>query len=134
MKNLVKILFLDDSQERWEIFSEVISSRDYIELVWVKTSDEAIKRLNQCKWDIICLDHDLNGIGLERSTDLTGYEVAEHISKDSRYNGDLIFIHSWNPEGAKNMRKILNRSIYIPFSNSYANVVLDYSKQLIKGE
>lgn len=132
MKNLVKVLFLDDSQERWDLFSDVLNQYNFIELTWVKTSSDAIKRLKQCKWDVICLDHDLNGVGLERSTELTGYEVAEFISKDERYNKDLIFIHSWNPEGAKNMRKVLSRSIYIPFSNIYSGVILDYCKEVLK--
>jgi CheY-like chemotaxis protein len=128
---MVKVLFLDDDSERWNIFNQDLVKDQDIELIWVKTSDEAIKKLKQTKWDIISLDHDLGGQSYVESGLGTGYEVAKNISEDFYYNDKLIFVHSWNPEGAKNMRKVLKKSLYIPFNKDLSGVIKSYAHEYI---
>jgi hypothetical protein len=129
---LIKVLFLDDDTERWETFSEIVGSHSFIDLVWVKTSSKAIKALDNTYWDIICLDHDLGGKSFVDSFEKnTGYTVAKKIGTDSKYNEDLIFIHSWNPIGADNISNILSKSIKLPFNNDFAHIIVDHARLLL---
>ena len=81
----VRILVLDDDQKRHEAFKFHLFRHD---VTHVYTCDEAIKAIEQEKWDIIFLDHDLEDRHYSSASDgkveeleKTGYDVAVHIAR-----------------------------------------------------
>jgi CheY-like chemotaxis protein len=113
----MKILFLDDQEERQKIFRHINKDHD---IVGAYTSEEAILLLEKhSPFDMISLDHDLGGIYLP-SDENSGYAVAEFISKmDKKLLPENIVIHSWNERGALNMMDVLKKAeiktVYKPF-------------------
>lgn len=115
----MKILILDDYQKRHDIFT-----RKYIGhiLTHVFTAQEAINALKTTKFDLIQLDHDLEGFyEYNFSHENSGSTVAEFIRLhlDPKYYPTQIIIHSWNTEGADFMLKAIKEVNipveYIPF-------------------
>jgi CheY-like chemotaxis protein len=109
--NKMKILVLDDSKERLEIFKKKLSQHS---LDCCETSKEAIKLLEANHYDSCCLDHDLGGTQNQTSGENTGYEVAEWLSNNPEKQPAQIIIHSYNPAGAQNMKKLLPKAEVIP--------------------
>jgi len=112
----MNIFFLDDDKTRIEVFSALCS-----DAVIVETSLEAISAIGSKSWDIVFLDHDLGGEQfIDSGRKDTGAEVARWIVKN-KPKIDLIVVHSYNPDGAENMRSLLSQAGYnvkkIPFSN-----------------
>lgn len=99
----MKILFLDDDEERHRIFKgmSIGHSVDH-----VRTVEEAILQLNHKAYDFICLDHDLSGLTFVNSEDPagTGYTVACHMASMKHMPRPIqVVVHSFNPEGAHRM-------------------------------
>jgi len=127
-----QILFLDDDLTRTRVFWDEMGARSDFKFKWVETADQAIEQLSKQKWDIICLDHDLGGKVFQDSAKGTGYEVAEFLSKMNPKNDPAIYIHSWNPIGAENMRNILKgQAFYVPFGLDYVKFIISYAESLI---
>lgn len=106
----MKILFLDDRQERIDVAEDRYKDD---ELTIVRTAEEAIaKLLFGCPWDLVCLDHDLGGESYVNSKRKDcGMEVVRWLEKFSGPK-DLIakkvIIHSSNLEAAMEMLSVLN--------------------------
>ncbi len=83
MTRLAAILFLDDKDVRFEIFSI-----NFPDSVFVKTSRDAIEKLQGKYWDIVSLDRDLE-IGD------SGEKVVEWIVTHMPAIGGVI-VHSTN--------------------------------------
>lgn len=119
---LVQVLFLDDNKERYRKFIKVleeIKSKSFdirFSLTWAKTASEAIQQLKTHQFNYIFLDHDLGDEIMVPSGPGTGYEVAEWISQHLPYTPGQIVIHSHNPSGAENMKKVLKNAQIVPFS------------------
>ncbi len=130
----MRIFILDDDNERHATFAKNLQGHDVFH---ARTHDEGLAILNnEERFDLFFLDHDLNDFHIEgnRSVgpsssmydsgekELTGadfaWQVARVLPIDKR--PDHVIIHSWNPDGAKNIQVILrNNDIschYIPFS------------------
>ncbi len=112
----MRILFLDDDQERWELFRAHADDR-YVsaEVHWARSVEEAFDLLKSEPFDLATLDHDL---GHPR---YNGQDVARHIAnmpEDRRPR--TVIIHSWNPPGAMVMAMLLRdagiEAEYKPFS------------------
>lgn len=91
------LLYVDDIRKpniiRHSIYSyEIIVSRNY---------NDAINMLNMCKFNAIDLDHDL---GEEK----TGYDICKYIIENN-IKLDRVYIHTSNPVGRDNMKKLLER-------------------------
>ena len=133
MQKTINILFLDDMEERISMFSNLfLENRSLFgeagfDLRGVATADAALQALTEKHWDVVCLDHDLGGQVFVESGKGTGYEVAQYIGQQHEYNDQTIFIHSWNPDGAKKMCNELLNFAYIPFSQQYCKIVLDFA-------
>jgi CheY-like chemotaxis protein len=104
-KNM-KILFLDDDsirikQARVDFENEALSVAE--------TAEQAIRLLEKYSpYDVISLDHDLGGKIYCPSDDMSGYAVAEYISKMSKEKmPKQVVVHSFNPDGAAKMKKVL---------------------------
>jgi hypothetical protein len=113
----MKILFLDDQDNRHKIF---IGSHKSHDIISAYTADEAIEFIrNQSPFDLVSLDHDLGGVYLP-SDENSGYAVAEYIAgmDKEKLPGEIV-VHSWNESGAEKMIKKLGESgidaLYRPF-------------------
>jgi CheY-like chemotaxis protein len=98
----MKILVLDDSQERLDIFKSNIETNLKIDNVdYVKTSDEAIELLkNNNDYEIVFLDHDLGGLQMEWQEENCGMNVVDWIISNSYTKNCVYVIHSFNyPRG-----------------------------------
>lgn len=114
-----RVLFLDDSKER---IADVMKMHNpqAEELFIANTAMQAIEHLNSgVKWDLVMLDHDLDGPYIQSSDDLNcGMAVVRWIV-ERKPKIDKIMVHSWNIEAGKEMNlKLLDAgydSIYSPF-------------------
>lgn len=103
----MKILFVDDDCARWKKFTQnnvsVVSQR-------VKFVEEATDILSKEKFDVICLDHDMDDppfrLWLPNGTDLAKYIVENKIECRT------ILLHSLNEEGRARMLDILTKAGY----------------------
>ena len=104
----MKILFLDDFQDRHDIFREQYSKDHRITHVY--TAEEAIEALKVDKFDLLHLDHDLEGIyEYDFQMKNCGSAVAEWIKANlssDKYPRQVV-IHSWNVQGAENMKSLI---------------------------
>lgn len=133
-KSEIKILFLDDNEERHKFFDRELQSVYFypnakFSVCHVRTAKKCIEALsNHEAYDLVCLDHDLtesilkdldavreNGGSLFTYGDGSGCEVAEFINESlSKEKYPLqVVIHSWNKKGAEKMERLI-RSVGIP--------------------
>lgn len=113
-----RFLFLDDTDARHKRFDSICEHLD-VEVWHAYTVQDAIKRLdNIARFDCAFLDHDL-----EEREEWNGWVVAKYIAlhMDSEHQPLNVVIHSWNPDGALDMEKILRENGYsnvkrVPFS------------------
>ena len=105
---MTRILFLDDSPDRAK---EMLAH--YPETVWVQTATDAIRKLSEEKWHVVCLDHDLGGeTFVDPSREDCGTEVIRWIELMKPTIGKVI-VHSWNYPAAKQMVARLRRNDYV---------------------
>lgn len=96
-------MFMNTHKLEYAVFNDAKPCMDYI----TKNKDE-IK--------MIFLDHDLGGeIMVDSSVHNTGFTVARHIKETYQDVYPATIIHSHNPVGAENMRKVLTKAQAVPF-------------------
>ena len=116
----IKILIVEDDDERIHWFRQEFGD---FSLTIVKTAQAGISYVENEKFDIIFLDHDLGNRIFVDSEDLnTGYQVAKVIPKSKNSNTPVV-VHSYNPAGVQNIVSILPNSVALPFGT--------FSKKLI---
>ena len=98
----MKILVIDDSQDRMEIFVKCFSSSEH-EISYAKCYDESIVALDSNVFNVVFLDHDLG-------EDKTGHDIAKHILEKGQT--PIVVIHSMNVPAATNVQKMLIGSAY----------------------
>jgi len=108
----VKVLFLDDNEDRWRDFR---ARRIGWDLTYVRNHDEALTALDSQRWDEIWLDHDLSEmatLGIYGQQEKTGCQcVAEAIAAlPKSLQPGAVFVHSLNPPGAKRIVATLQRA------------------------
>jgi len=149
---LASILFLDDEEARYSHFRSLLRNIPNIKIVWVKTAREAIRAIDQKKYDIISLDHDLGGKGSGFTPDYpgdvpelhhlfgaqvpvtkqepSGLTVANAIAKTTN-STSLIFIHSMNQVGAQRMKQVLPNAHVIPYHHVWLEVqIIQHALQI----
>ncbi len=117
----MKVLFLDDDPLRHAKFRKAHIG---VDVTYVWTADEAIEELKENTFDQVSLDHDLaaqKNMELPPAGEGSGYDVALFIaSMPMNKQPKLAVIHSFNPEGARRMRIVLNKAgihtMRIPFN------------------
>jgi len=112
----MKILFLDDNEDRWIHFKNVV---DYDVAQWAQTAKECIHWLQKEKYDQVCLDHDLGGeVFVDSDREDTGMEVVRWIVAN-KPQIDEIYVHTHNqPAGirmATSLREAGYSVTYVPF-------------------
>lgn len=105
----MKVLILEDSDERIAVFKRKLFKH---QLDIVKHAYEAVKLLGNNMYDLIFLDHDLNGKQIEYDKEDCGMVVAEYL-RDNNITTRVI-IHSFNPIASQNMLAILPNATYQP--------------------
>ena len=116
----MKILFLDDDSIR------IRQARiDFVkdELSVAETAGQAIRMLEKnSPYDLASLDHDLGGNIYCPSDEVSGFAVAEYISKMHKEKmPKQVVVHSFNPDGAANMMQVLQGIVPVrkqPFNMS----------------
>lgn len=83
----------------------------------VSTVGEAISELEENKFDVLCLDHDLGQRTYVNSFSKaeTGYLVALWLAENTERKPRIIVLHSLNPVGRENMKAVLPEAFIIPF-------------------
>ena len=109
-----RILILEDNEERRKIFRQKLIDHD---VVFTYLPDETIEKLKSEKWDVLCLDHDLEGkvYVSPDSGEPTGTDVARFLRDNSEYAPTQIILHSLNESGRKRMSSYLQQAEEIPF-------------------
>lgn len=104
-----KMLFLDDSTKR--IMSAMQQYSDRYDLTIVTNAKECLRYLCRQEWDILSLDHDLNGDDFQDPSEATsGMEVVRYITMTQwmkEYKIPEIWIHSSNLFAANMMIDLL---------------------------
>jgi hypothetical protein len=96
----MRILFLDDNLERWKAYRYQTIGCDVKHVETAKACMLAM--MNDEKYDLVSLDHDLGGKTFQEEKENSGTEVAEfikHMLPAYKYPTKIV-IHSWNPQGA----------------------------------
>lgn len=114
-----KVFILEDDENRIAWFQDKFA---YAQAFFVtKQTGTAIEVLNQLKFDLIFLDHDLEpshysdfAEGREPQMELTGLYVAKNL-KDTLNVDTPVIIHSMNPVGSQKMNQELPNAIQEPF-------------------
>jgi CheY-like chemotaxis protein len=122
-KNM-KILFLDDDPFRTRE-ARICFAKD--ELSLAETAEQAIRLLEKnSPYDAVSLDHDLCGNIYCPSDEVSGFAVAEYISKMPKEKmPKQVVVHSFNSGGAENMITVLQGIVPVirqPFTKGYKDV------------
>jgi CheY-like chemotaxis protein len=107
----MKILVLDDDENRLKAFRRKFIGH---EVDCVTIASEAIELLKQSTFDSAFFDHDLGGKVFVASGPGTGYEVAKWLEEHPDRKPKMVYIHSFNPVGANNMKRALPEAILAP--------------------
>lgn len=107
----MNILLLEDSKHRITFFKARLKGHHLTICSHAKSAKKALKKDS---FDIIFLDHDLQGKPADPKGDNTGSEVARFIA-DREIEASLIVIHSENRRGRESMEGILLNSVTMPY-------------------
>lgn len=115
----MRILFLDDNLERWKAYRFQTIGCDTKHVMTAKQC--MLSLMNDEKYDLVSLDHDLGGKTFQEEKANSGTEVAEfiqHMLPKHKYPTQIV-IHSWNPQGAERMMRSIAKTripcCYEPF-------------------
>jgi len=119
--NLKSVFVLEDDDQRIEWFKNTFSKVP--NLVFCKKAGPGLEFVQEQKFDLIFLDHDLEldhysafMEGREMQMETTGYFVAKHLPETINKETPVI-IHSMNSVGAESMYQALpGVSTQLPFS------------------
>ena len=107
-----RVLILEDDDTRIKCFMQNLIG---CQIMIVKEAIHAINYLNNETWDLLFLDHDLGGEQMVDSNNKnTGSEVARWLNENPIKKPPAIILHSFNPVGRLNMKKLLPESFVAP--------------------
>jgi len=109
----MNVLFLDDEISRRKAFRARCPSA-----ILVSKAAEAIVSLSPTKWDLVCLDHDLDDYFDTAEHSNTGMTVVEYICEKKPKISQIV-VHSINVPAAEEMVRKLQDAGYqaqhVPF-------------------
>ena len=134
----MRVLHLDDDDLRHELFMEWHAHAGDTSVA-VHDLDEFAAAINRERFDIVYLDHDLNDFqytsgfadmyGWKQQNGVDAATLLATLPEDQR--PATVVIHSWNPEGAKRMARVLEEA-------GFENVIIEefpqesYFERLVK--
>jgi DNA-binding NtrC family response regulator len=113
----IKVLILEDSHERRNIFRNKLSKD--CELYFYDQVEDAKKAIDSLgPFEIIFLDHDLDHrIYVDSDEKNTGYQLAKYIAEK---NLDVrVIIHTMNIYGAARMLEVLPQAEHVEFPDLF---------------
>jgi CheY-like chemotaxis protein len=118
----VKILILEDSEERIKRFKKILFK---YELYFYQDVESAKKAVEENQFDVYFLDHDLDDRVYVDSNELnTGWQFAKFLAE--KKIDAQVYVHTMNPTGAQNILNVLPNAILIPFCYlPYADINLE---------
>jgi CheY-like chemotaxis protein len=108
----MNILILEDNKNR-----NIIFRRNLIGHAVTITDDvrELKNHLLSQEWDVLFLDHDLGGeVYVDSGREDTGCEAARWLHNNPNRVPEIIFIHSLNENGSKEIKKLVPSAVYSP--------------------
>jgi two-component SAPR family response regulator len=111
----MKILFLDDSHARWNLFNNVNPSAA-ANAHFADSFSRGVELLEKNEYDVAFLDHDLD-ISHRTGEDVVNYIVENNIPIKR------VICHSMNPHGRKNMVTKLKSAGYDAYECPFAWVL-----------
>ena len=101
----MKIFVLEDDPIRIKHFEKIF--KNYTTVIATNV-EEAKNKIYEHEYNTIFLDHDLGGEQMiDSSKENSGYQFAKYIvESDDRHINAQIVIHSQNPVGALNMKRL----------------------------
>lgn len=123
---VMRIFILEDDDYRNSQFRETLFHTD---ATFTTSYDEAVKAYNG-PYDVVCLDHDLGGQQMVSSQEQnTGYQFTKWMPPAGSIP-PVVFIHSYNPNGAENMFQELTSKGYQPIKMPFGPTILSVLKSL----
>jgi CheY-like chemotaxis protein len=110
---VLKILILEDSPQRIQIFQSKLSSHDLY--FFDRVSDAKFALLSMGPWDMVFMGHDMDGeIFVPSEQPNTGYQLALFI-KENNIDIHCIVLHTMNEDGARKILSLLPEVDWIKF-------------------
>ena len=111
----MRIFILEDDIARRDAFEVCLSEHD----LDIAIDAEAATRLFAPPYDVILLDHDLGG-GVDTDGSNTGAAFAKWLMNNHKEDVMLscVITHSYNPDGAKEICRIIPGCVHITFGKS----------------
>jgi len=112
------LLILEDDNDRVNEFRRVFKNKH---LCIAFNVDNALILASKYPFDIIFIDHDLNGAAFTKSDDNSGAHLARNL-KDTINSDTFCIIHSMNPFGSHRILDILSdeRAVWCPYNGLIA--------------
>jgi len=108
----MRALVLDDDLSRLESFrTKALAGH---EVTTVSRVSDCIEQLMDHEFDMLFLDHDLDGKVYVPSGPGTGYAVAEWLRDHPERKPKKIVLHTFNQFGAAKMKEVLPEAEYVP--------------------
>jgi CheY-like chemotaxis protein len=100
-----RLFFLDDDPMRARAFLDALNGE--VDVTVAQSVAEGLEKFRP-PYDGIFLDHDLGDfVFMSSECEQTGAEFLRKVNLDA-FRGTPVFLHSYNPVGAANMRRLLN--------------------------
>jgi len=126
----LRILILDDEKNRHTLFGRKLIGAI---VTHVETVEECLREIRESElFDVIFLDHDLDGKIYVPSGPGTGYEVAEWLKNHPTKLPGAVILHTLNEYGAANMLELLPGAMYKPGIYAEECLNIEYLKNLSK--
>lgn len=121
----MRILILDDMDVRHSGFAKVFADLDRTHVYFFSDTIDALN--TKGPFDVVYLDHDLGDFRVAEKNEYdrpyTGHDVALYIARvlDPDKRPGRVVVHSWNPDGARAMRQVLQDAgipaVCLPYSD-----------------
>jgi CheY-like chemotaxis protein len=125
------VFILEDDPTRSEAFAFALQGADVYHLA--KDVDEALAKFEP-PYDLVLLDHDLGGEAFVSSGEAnTGAGFVRAMNEDEQkkaLQGARVVVHSWNPDGALTMLKLLKDRGVMAFRIPYGKELLNFCRTL----
>jgi CheY-like chemotaxis protein len=108
----MRALVLDDDLSRLELFKTKALVGH--EVTTVSHVSDCIEQLTDHEFELIFMDHDLDGKVYVPSGPGTGYAVAEWLRDNPSRKPKQIILHTFNQFGAAKMLEALPEATYVP--------------------
>jgi CheY-like chemotaxis protein len=104
----MKVFILEDDEQRIKLFEEALAGHE-VTIARSCGGPMGAYRKFQPPYDLILLDHDLDQRQMVSSDDEeTGFQFVKFMGKAPEVNQPEVIIHSYNPDGAKAMHRLLD--------------------------